>query len=99
MFFQLPDTTLLETDLVLWKRVDEGWIRFSRSSGSTQLLSPLAKFILDMTDRASHPVSDREVITELLRLEPHAQPEECGAEVAATLAALAEAQLIQPISF
>ena len=80
---------------VFWKDVDEGWIRYDQHSGATQLLTPLARFVIDLIDKSSHPLSPAEIIEEVLRTEPDAEPADCRVEVEAVLRILSDVQLIQ----
>lgn len=85
------------SDTVLWKDVEEGWIRYDQQAGSTQLLTPLARFVIDLIDTNSHPRSPAEIVEEILRSEPGADPDDCRVEVEAVLRILSEVQLIRPV--
>jgi len=81
----------------LWKDVDEGWIRYDPRSGSTQLLAPLARFIVDTIGASSVPLSVSDIANRVLELEPDADRDQCVVEVGETLGILSEVQLIQTI--
>lgn len=85
------------SDTVLWKEVEEGWIRYDQQSGSTQLFNPLARFVIDLIDRSLSPLSASAITIAVVRVEPDADPGDCQLEVEAVLRVLSEAQLIQPI--
>jgi len=80
-----------------WKEVDEGWIRYDHHSGRTLLLTPLARFIIDLLDKSSKPLSALDLVEEVLRAEPDADPDDCHVEVDTVLGILSEGQLIQPV--
>lgn len=82
---------------LLWKDVDEGWIRYDPRSGSTHLLTPLARHLVEAIDSSVTPVSMSDLVDGVLCLEPDAAPDQCAVEVEATLDILSEAQLIQII--
>lgn len=84
-------------DTVLWKDVDEGWIRYDQHSGTTQLFTPLTRFVTDLIDKSSRPLSPAEIVEEVLRTEPDAEPADCRVEVEAVLRILSDVQLIQPV--
>lgn len=73
--------------------MDEGWIRFDPAAGTTLLLSPVARFVLDRLDTRDQ---DEAALMDAIRAEePDASPEDCHAAVSAALAALLGAQLIR----
>jgi PqqD family protein of HPr-rel-A system len=86
-----------ESTRLLWKDVDEGWIRYDPRSGSTHLLTPLARHLVDVIGSSVTPVSSNDLVEGVLCLEPDAEPGQCAVEVEATLDILSEAQLIQII--
>jgi hypothetical protein len=81
---------------VLWKEVDEGWIRFDSFSGATHLLSPLARFIIEAIDESLVSLSFRTIVECVLGAEKEAHPVDCQVEVESVLQILLEAQLIEP---
>ncbi len=84
-------------ETVFWKEVDEGWIRYDQRSGSTQLLTPLARFVIDLIDQSSSAVSSSDIVNEVLRVEPDAKLGDRQVEVESVLRVLSDVQLIQPI--
>lgn len=82
--------------MVAWKEVDEGWIRYDQQSGNTQLLSRLARFIIDSIDENPEPFSPEAIVDMVLDAEPEANPADCHVEVDSALRILSEAQLIEP---
>lgn len=77
--------------------MDEGWVRYDPRSGSTHLLTPLARHLVDVIASSTAPVSSNDLVEGVLVLEPDAEPDQCAVEVEATLDILSEAQLIQII--
>lgn len=74
--------------------MDEGWIRFDPLSGTTQLLAPITRFVLE---HIADGVDQREaLVAAVIRAEPEAPATECGDAITAALDALIQAQLIQP---
>ena len=92
-----PPRDNADSSRVLWKDVDEGWIRYDPRSGSTQLLAPLARFIVDTIGASSVPLSVSDIANRVLELEPDADRDQCVVEVGETLGILSEVQLIQTI--
>ncbi len=80
---------------VLWKEVDEGWVRFDPAAGQTLLLAPISRFVLDQLSFSGRSLSVDDLVASVLRAEPDAQPDDCHLAVTAALAALAAARLIQ----
>jgi hypothetical protein len=83
--------------VISWKEVDEGWIRYDQRSGSTLLLAPLARFVIDFIDGNPGRISFSEIVDEVLLAEPDADPAVCHLEVESVLRILSEAQLIQNV--
>lgn len=81
----------------MWKSVDEGWIRYDPHSGTTLLLAPLARFVVDAIDVSSQPLSAFNITDRVLELESDSDRDQCVIEVEEVLGILAEAQLIQTI--
>ena len=88
---------LTEPGTVVWKDVDEGWIRYDQFSGSTHLLTPLARFIVDSIDASPAPLSAFDIAEDILCREPEVERDQCVVEVESALGILSEAQLIQII--
>lgn len=84
-------------ETVFWKEVEEGWIRYDQCSGSTHLLSPLARFVIDIIDKSPHPLSFSEVVDEVLHAEPDAEAGDCDVEVKNVLRLLSNSQFIQSV--
>lgn len=82
---------------VFWKEVDEGWIRYDQSAGSTQLLTPLARFVIDLIDESQSPLALPQIVKAIQCAEPDAAPADCHIEVEAALRTLADAQLIRAV--
>lgn len=95
-YFNIPASET-ESARLLWKDVDEGWIRYDPCSGSTHLLTPLARHLIDVIGSSTAPVSTDDLVESVLGLEPDVEPDQCAVEVDATLDILSEAQLIQII--
>ncbi len=85
------------TETVAWKEVDEGWIRYEPVSGNTQLITPLARFVMDLLDANTQPISYIDIVDAVLRAESDANREDCEFEVNAVLKILSEHQLIQKV--
>lgn len=83
---------------VLWKDVDEGWVRYDPCAGATLLLAPVTRFVLDQLSVRGRLLSEDELIHAIHQEEPDAQPEDCRRLVAAALDALIGAHLIQASS-
>jgi hypothetical protein len=83
--------------VILWKDVHEGWIRYDPRSGTTQLLAPLARFVVEAIDASSQPLSVSDIADQVLEVELDADREQCIVEVGEVLGILFEAQLIQTI--
>lgn len=81
---------------ILWKEVDEGWIRFDTFSGTTLLLSPLARFVLSAIDESAEALSSAQIVELVLAEEGDADPADCFVEVELTLQILSGAELIEP---
>lgn len=97
MFYIAPSKSKRVPGAVFWKEVEEGWIRYDQHSGSTQLLTPLARFVIDFVGKSSAPLSSSDIVGEVLRAEPDAEPGDCHVEVEAVLRILSDAQLIQTL--
>lgn len=82
---------------ILWKEVDEGWIRFDPLAGTTLLLAPVARFLLDRLSVSRDSLSLEELTQTVLSEESDAPPELCHSLVAQAVNALVEAQLIRPV--
>ena len=50
---------------VLWKEVDEGWVRFDPSAGQTLLLAPITRFVLDRLAVPGRSLSDDDLVREV----------------------------------
>ncbi len=83
---------------ILWKSVDEGWVRFDPHAGETLLLAPVTRFILDQLSIPGCQRSEDALIQAVLQEEPDADPAECGTQVRTALEALLDARLIQATS-
>lgn len=94
MFYSIATGERRSSEGVFWKEVDEGWIRYEEHSGNTQLINPLARFIIDLIDRSVEPLSIPDIANEVLLAEPDTEPSTCLVEVVAVLRTLSEAQLI-----
>jgi hypothetical protein len=96
-FFRSLATARSRADAeILWKEVDEGWIRFDAFSGMTLLLSPLARFALAAIDGNPQPLSPTQIVELVLAEERDADPAACFVEVESTLQILSGAELIEP---
>ena len=84
-------------DAILWKEVDEGWVRFDPAAGQTLLLTPIARFVLDTLSAAAPGLSVAELAAAALHEEPEADPADARQLVCTALEALTAARLIQPI--
>jgi hypothetical protein len=82
------------SETVFWKEVEEGWVRYDQSTGSTQLVSSLARFVIDLIDDSPTPLSFQDIADQVLRAEPDAEQGDCRVEVKAVLRILSDAQLI-----
>jgi hypothetical protein len=80
---------------VRWKSVDEGWIFYDPAAGTTLLLAPVARFVLDLLPPDDGTVSTEALIAAVQREEPDASALECRESVTAALAALLNASLIR----
>lgn len=83
---------------ILWKSVDEGWVRFDPHAGETLLLAPITRFILDQLSTPGRRLSEDALNQAVLHEEPEADPAECRAQVRTALDALLDARLIQATS-
>ena len=83
---------------VLWKSVDEGWVRFDPHAGETLLLAPITRFILDQLSTPGRRLSEDALNQAVLDEEPDADPAECRTQVRIALEALLDARLIQATS-
>lgn len=84
-------------ETVFWKEVEEGWIRYDQSTGSTQLVSSLARFVIDLIDESQTPLLSQDITHEVLRAEPDAVQDDCRVEVEAVLRILSDAHFIRSI--
>lgn len=84
-------------DAILWKEVDEGWVRFDPAAGQTLLLTPIARFVLDTLSAAAPGLSVAELAAAALHEEPEADPADARQLICTALEALTAARLIQPI--
>lgn len=84
-----------ESDVVLWKEVDEGWVRFDSISGGTHLLSPLARVVIELIEESATDICSSDIVAKVLVLEPDADPADILVEVDATLRILCMTQLIE----
>ncbi len=84
-------------DRILWKEVDEGWVRFDPAAGQTLLLTPIARFVLDTLSAAAPGLSVAELAAAALHEEPEADPADARQLICTALEALTAARLIQPI--
>lgn len=93
----LPTEALLDgLPHVLWKEVDEGWIRFDPAAAQTLLLTPIARFVLERVAIAGASAGVGDLVAAVLREEPEAGHDACRSLVEAALQALVEAHLIRP---
>lgn len=93
----LPSLSLIEgTAEVLWKEVDEGWVRYDPSAGETFLLAPISRFVLEQIGASRQPVAVEALIAAVQQEEPEASSEECRLAVSAALDALLTVRLICP---
>ena len=84
-------------DRILWKEVDEGWVRFDPAAGQTLLLTPIARFVLDALVGSGAGLSLAELTAAALHEEPDADPTDARQLVCTALEALTAARLIQPV--
>jgi len=84
-----------DNHFVSWKEVDEGWIRFDPHSGTTHLLSPLARFVIELIERSPIVFSSSDIVEKVLLVEPDADPADSLVEVESILQILSEAKLIE----
>lgn len=84
-------------EAIFWKEVEEGWIRYDQSAGSTLLITPLARFVIDLIDERRSPLALPDIVEAVQRAEPDATPADCHIEVEAALRALSDVQLIRAI--
>lgn len=84
-------------ECILWKEVDEGWIRFDPTAGQTLLLAPISRFVLDQLSHPNSSLSIDDFVAAVLHAEPDAPPDDCRLAVIAAIDALAAARLIQQI--
>jgi len=82
---------------ILWKEVDEGWVRFDPTAGQTLLLAPISRFVLDQLSHPGSTLSIDDFVAAVLHAEPDAPPDDCRLAVTAAVDALAAARLIQQI--
>lgn len=80
---------------VLWKEVDEGWVRYDPSAGETLLLAPITRFVLDQLTVPGRHLTGQHLVRAILHEEPDAAPEDCQRLVAIALDALVKAHLIR----
>ena len=80
---------------VLWKEVDEGWVRFDPSAGQTLLLAPITRFVLDRLAVPGRSLSDDDLVREVQQEEPEAPADDCRQFVAVAIDALLGAHLIR----
>lgn len=95
MSYILEPASVPDASDILWKSVDEGWICFEPSSGTTLLLAPAARFVLDLLAAAGVPLDETEMAAALHREEPEASLQDCRDTVTEILAALLSVQLIR----
>lgn len=81
---------------VSWKEVDEGWVRYDQIPGSTHLLSPLARYIIDLIEASPQALTLNAIAEQVLITDPEADSADYLVEVESTLRILCEAQLIEP---
>jgi hypothetical protein len=80
---------------VRWKSVDEGWIFHDPAAGTTLLLAPVARFVLDLLPPDDGAASIESLTAAVQREEPDASGQECREAVTAALNALLNANLIR----
>lgn len=80
---------------VLWKEVDEGWVRFDPTAGQTLLLAPISRFVLGQLSLPGRVLSVDDLAYAVLHEEPDAPPDDCRLAVSAAVDALAAARLIE----
>lgn len=97
IFYAASEALLDTQSSVLWKEVDEGWIRFDPHAGETHLLAPVTRFILDQLSHDGTALSEAALIHVVLEEEPDADPVECQGQVRSALNALLEARLIRAV--
>jgi len=85
------------SEAVAWKEVDEGWIRYDLCSGTTHLISPLARFVIEAIYESYVPLASCTIAEKVLDTEQDADPVDCQVEVESVLQILLEAQLIESI--
>lgn len=59
------------------------------------MLSPLARFVIELIDKTPPALSSTTIVDEVLAVEPDADPADCLVEVESTLRVLSEAKLIE----
>ncbi len=83
---------------VLWKAVDEGWIRYDQRSGETHLLAPLSRFIVELLEASADALSMEAIVAAVAAADgdsdSDASPEACRQAVDAALQVLLEAHFI-----
>lgn len=80
---------------IRWKSVDEGWVFYDPAAGTTLLLAPLARFVLDLLPPNGGSLDTETLITAVHSEEPDASAQECREAVSAALDALLDANLIR----
>ena len=80
---------------VLWKEVDEGWVRYDPSASETLLFAPITRFVLDLLTVPGVGLSEEDMMRAIRQEEPEASPEDCQRLVAVAIEALLDARLIR----
>lgn len=84
-------------EAIFWKEVEEGWIRYDQPAGSTQLITPLARFVIDLIDESRSPLALPDIVEAVQCAEPDATSADCHIEVEAVLRILSDVQLIRTV--
>lgn len=95
--FRTRSRSKVASEVVLWKEVEEGWVRYDQFSGSTHLISPLARFVIELIEESIVPLSSSHIVESVLSVEQDVDPVDCLVEVESVLRVLSEAQLVEPI--
>jgi hypothetical protein len=81
---------------ILWKSVDEGWMSFDIASGSTQLMSELAKFIVEILSERGL-ASEAELLSAAQLEDPESASPDDRAAVVAAIDSLVQAELLMVV--
>lgn len=79
---------------LLRKEAEDGWLVYDPQVGSTQLLSPLSYFLIEVLEQRKSPLDLAALIEAVQAEEPDSPLEECADATAQALSALAGAGLV-----